>query len=37
MSTKQAIEAVLTGRRKPMCVPDIIAAGVPLATRLYGS
>jgi hypothetical protein len=36
MTTKQAIEAVLTGKRKPMRVPAIIAAGVPLATSLRG-
>ena len=36
MSTKQAIEQVLKGRRKPMCVPQIIEAGVPLATSLKG-
>jgi hypothetical protein len=36
MSTKQAIEQVLKGRRKPMRVPEIIAAGVPLATSLKG-
>jgi hypothetical protein len=36
MTTKQAIEAVLTGRRKPMRVPAIIAAGVPLATSVKG-
>ena len=36
MSTKQAIESVLTGKRKPMRVPEIIAAGVPLATSLKG-
>jgi HB1, ASXL, restriction endonuclease HTH domain len=31
MTTKQAIESVLTGRRKPMRVPAIIEAGVPLS------
>ena len=36
MTTKQAIEAVLTGKRKPMRVPAIVAAGVPLATGLKG-
>lgn len=36
MSTKAAIEKVLTGRRKPMGVPEIIAAVVPLATSLKG-
>jgi hypothetical protein len=36
MSTKQAIEQVLKGRRKPMRVPEIIEAGVPLATSLKG-
>jgi HB1, ASXL, restriction endonuclease HTH domain len=36
MTTKQAIEHVLAGRRKPMSVPAIIAAGVPLATTLKG-
>jgi hypothetical protein len=36
MTKKQAIEAVLTGKRKPMRVPAIIAAGVPLATSLKG-
>jgi hypothetical protein len=36
MTTKQAIEAVLTGKRKPMRVPAIIAAGAPLATSLKG-
>jgi hypothetical protein len=36
MITKEAIEAVLAGRRKPMRVPAIIAAGVPLATSLKG-
>lgn len=36
MNTKQAIEQVLTGKRKPMRVPEIIAAGVPLATNLKG-
>jgi hypothetical protein len=35
MSTKQAIEKVLKGRRKPMRVPEIIEAGVPL-TSLKG-
>jgi hypothetical protein len=36
MSTKEAIETVLTGKRKPMPVREIIAAGVPLATSLKG-
>jgi hypothetical protein len=36
MTTKQAIEQVLTGRRKPMRVPEIIKAAVPLATGLKG-
>jgi HB1, ASXL, restriction endonuclease HTH domain len=36
MTTKQAIEKVLTGRRKPMRVPEIIKAAVPLATGLKG-
>jgi hypothetical protein len=36
MTTKQAIEHVLAGRRKPMRVPQIIEAGVPLATTLKG-
>jgi hypothetical protein len=36
MTTKQAIEAVLTGKRKPIRVPEIIKAGVPLATSLKG-
>jgi hypothetical protein len=36
MNTKQAIEQVLKGRRKPMRVPEIIEAGVPLATSLTG-
>ena len=36
MSTKQAIEQVLKGRRRAMRVPEIIAAGVPLATSLKG-
>lgn len=36
MSTRQAIESVLTGKRNPMRVPEIIAAGVPLATSLKG-
>jgi hypothetical protein len=29
MTTKQAIEYVLAGPRKPLRVPEIIAAGVP--------
>ena len=36
LTTKQAIEHVLRGRRKPMRVPAIIEAGVPLATSLKG-
>lgn len=36
MTTKQAIEKVLAGRRKPMRVPAIIEAAVPLATGLKG-
>src|SRR5262249_20771511 len=36
MTTKEAIEHVLAGRRKPMRVPAIIEAGVPLATSLKG-
>jgi HB1, ASXL, restriction endonuclease HTH domain len=36
MNTKQAIEQVLKGKRNPMRVPEIIAAGVPLATELKG-
>jgi hypothetical protein len=36
MSTKQAIEQVLKGRRRGMRVPEIIAAGIPLATSLKG-
>jgi HB1, ASXL, restriction endonuclease HTH domain len=31
MTTKQAIEQVLSGRRKPMRVPAIIEAAVPLS------
>jgi len=31
MTTKQAIEQVLAGRRKPMRVPAIIEAAVPLS------
>ena len=31
MTTKQAIEQVLTGKRKPMRVPAIIEAAVPLS------
>jgi hypothetical protein len=37
MSTKQAIEQVLKGRRRGMRVPEIIEAGVPLATSLKGA
>jgi hypothetical protein len=36
MTTKQAIEHVLSGSKKPMRVPEIIAAGVPL-TNLKGA
>jgi len=36
MTTKQAIQKVLTGKRKPMRVPQIIEAGVPLARSLTG-
>jgi hypothetical protein len=36
MNTKQAIEQVLKGRRRPMRVPEIIEAAVPLATSLRG-
>jgi HB1, ASXL, restriction endonuclease HTH domain len=36
MTTKQAIEQVLSGRRKPMKVPAIIEPAVPLATNLKG-
>jgi HB1, ASXL, restriction endonuclease HTH domain len=36
VNTKQAIEQVLTGRRKPMKVSDLIAAALPLATSLNG-
>jgi hypothetical protein len=36
VNTKQAIEKVLAGRRKPMRVPQIIEAGIPLATSLRG-
>jgi HB1, ASXL, restriction endonuclease HTH domain len=36
VTTKEAIEHVLAGRRKPMRVPAIIEAGVPLATTLKG-
>jgi hypothetical protein len=36
MNIKEAIESVLSGSRKPMRVPAIIAAGVPLATSLKG-
>jgi HB1, ASXL, restriction endonuclease HTH domain len=32
MNTKQAIEHVLTGRRKPMRVPAIIAEAVPVSS-----
>jgi hypothetical protein len=31
VTTKQAIEQVLTGKRKPMRVPAIIEAAVPLS------
>ena len=36
MTTKQAIEEVLRGKRNGMRVPAIIEAGVPLATTLKG-
>jgi hypothetical protein len=36
MTTKQAIEQVLTGKRRGLRVPQIIEAGVPLATSLKG-
>jgi len=36
MNTKQAIEQVLTGKSKGMRVPEIIKAGLPLATGLKG-
>jgi hypothetical protein len=36
VNTKQAIEHVLKGKRKGMRVPEIIEAGVPLATSLRG-
>jgi HB1, ASXL, restriction endonuclease HTH domain len=36
VNTKAAIEHVLKGKRKGMRVPEIIAAGVPLATNLKG-
>jgi hypothetical protein len=37
MTTKQIIEQVLTGKRKPMRVPQIVAAGAPLrAPELRG-
>ena len=32
MTTKQAIEQVLTGKRKPVRVPVIIEAAVPLSS-----
>jgi hypothetical protein len=35
LTTRQAVEQVLTGRRKPMRVPAIIEAAVPLS-RLAG-
>ena len=31
VSTRQAVEQVLTGRRKPMRVPAIIEAAVPIS------
>jgi hypothetical protein len=37
MTTKQAIEKVLAGKRSGMRVPAIIEAGVPLATSLKGA
>jgi HB1, ASXL, restriction endonuclease HTH domain len=36
MNTKQAIEKVLAGKRRGLRVPQIIEAGVPLATSLKG-
>ena len=36
MTTKQAIEHVLTGKRKGLRVPEIIEQGVPLATSHKG-
>jgi HB1, ASXL, restriction endonuclease HTH domain len=36
MTTKEAIESVLKGKRRPLRVPEIIEAGVPLATTLKG-
>jgi HB1, ASXL, restriction endonuclease HTH domain len=36
VTTKEAIEKVLRGRRKGMRVPEIIEAAVPLATNLKG-
>ena len=36
MTAKQAIEKVLTGRRKPVRAPTIIREAVPLATSLKG-
>jgi hypothetical protein len=36
MNTKQAIEHVLAGKRRGLRVPQIIEAGVPLATSLKG-
>jgi len=36
MTTKQAIERVLKGKRNGLRVPAIIEAGVPLATTLKG-
>jgi hypothetical protein len=36
MTTRQAIEQVLKGKRRPLRVSAIIAAGVPLATSLKG-
>ena len=35
LTTRAAIEHVLTGKRKPMSVPEIAEAGLPL-TRLKG-
>ncbi len=31
MTTKEAIESVLKGKRRPLRVPEIIEAGVPLS------
>jgi HB1, ASXL, restriction endonuclease HTH domain len=36
VSTKEAIEHVMKGKRRPMKVADIISAGLPLAKSLKG-